>query len=287
MFYLQKATKIQRAYYEACQASPSGKPEFSHLKIDNEYHRDYTAFAGFFRHLHPFQFLKEGDHVIAVGIDPTFIERRCSQALIMSAVVGRTGTVRIIEGSKRNAAAVEDYVKQHQVANVKMTNAIVSSKKGKVVFDEDPKQSVRNMVAFNQKGKKNRMALPLDEILPDCLTDHLYLTINGTESDALEGAKKLLERNPNIIITYPLDFAQLTTWETLLPCMRHDAIFVKMHKRRVALSYDLAAKGYHIAIANAPHTPSSKLPFLFASAIKCEESKLLAMGFQKYNPTLL
>jgi FkbM family methyltransferase len=204
----------------------------------------------------------------------------------MSAIVGRKGSVHVIEGSERNATGVENYAQQHQVTNVKVTHAIVSSKKEQVVFKENLKASEKNMITFDQRGKKNRMAMPLDEILSDDYVDHLYLTINGAEPEALDGAEKILKRNPNIIITYPLDFATLNTWGDLLPNKSHNPIFVEMHQRRVALSYKLVTQGYRIAIANGPHTPSANQPFLFAAAIKCEESELFAMGFQKHPPLL-
>lgn len=258
MYYWQKRTAAQREYYANWKPRPKG------------YESQYSRLAGFWRKLHPWQFLNEGDTAIQVGFNTYLVEKGLSQALIMSAIAEHTVA---IDPDPTNINNMRKYCREHQVG-MEIIERAVWDKDEELkfqFFDETQRNTAKPIIElFGGKWEKRAPSQgrevtvwgqTLDEIVGDMKVDFINLTVNGAEKQALDGMQGVLEQSPTISIA--LKSKDNWSFDIRLPVLD-----------------ELISRGYKIALANADPVPTSKEPFLFACAVKRDHEDLERMGFR-------
>jgi FkbM family methyltransferase len=137
------------------------------------------------------ELVKEGDTCVDVGASIGYF------TLLMGRLVGKTGQV----------IAVEPVPIQHPYL---ATNIIVNGLKDRVkiynVAASDKVEDKEMFTAALLKGTNTKVhCIPLDDILAELpKVDFIKMDIDGSESQALKGLEKTIEKNPNLkmIIEY-------------------------------------------------------------------------------------
>ncbi|MGD2124851.1 MAG: FkbM family methyltransferase [Desulfobacteraceae bacterium] len=281
VFYFQSRTRIADLYYHFWQKYGREASFFPFIsKEKDHYLAHYVLPREWHRHLQPFQFLKEGDHVIQVGFHDQYIYNGISHPLIISGIIGESGHVLSIDPDKTNTEAMNRYKDICQINNISVLETGVWNEKATLEFllfdDYTSSNTIADVFSGFRDGAERRWGKKrleekstvrsievetLDSILENKISisrvDFVNITVNGAEPYVLEGAKKTLETNDDIKIAFPLANVSPATLD------------------------DLNAMGFLIALADAPHRPWEKKQFLFACAVREDPDFLFSHGFHQ------
>lgn len=280
MYYYQDRTEIQRIYYDFYHKFGREAKMFPFIKDEKlQYFARYVLTSEFFKRLHPFQFLRNRDNVIHVGFHNQYIDLGISHPLIMSAIVGPEGHVWAIDPDETNTSALAHFIRTNNIKNITVIDKGVWKERSKLDF-----RFFRDFTSSNiavpvgdriQEGLQKRWgkrikeesyiktveADTLDSIVANLIAspviNFINLTVNGAESDIIEGAQNTLNSKPDISLGFPLANVSALTRDYL------------------------SSLGYNIAIADTPHRPWEEEQFLYGCAVKHSHQALVTMGFRK------
>jgi FkbM family methyltransferase len=169
--------------------------------------------GGVVSHNKPEQFVRQGDHVIYVGMWRTETMERWSRAIGRRAGIGvapEIGRLWIVEADPKNCDILAYEAQRRELANVTIINAALWSEETEIEFSRQRVTDRNFVLDANIAGKwdlyaaENMMetlrvkAYPLDRIIKDNQIPldkvrHVHLTIGGSEVQALLGAEELLK----------------------------------------------------------------------------------------------
>ena len=281
MYYYQDKTEIQEIYYSFYHEFGRNAKVFP-FAVDEktQYFARYVLAREFFKRLHPFQFLEEGDNVIHVGFHDQYIGLGISHPLIMSAIVGPQGHVWAVDPDQKNTSALLHFIEVNNIENITVISKGVWKEKGELAFRffEDFTSSNIAVPVANQiqQGLEDRWGSKrieersyiktvevdtLDSIVASCISareiNFVNFTVNGAESDIIQGATETLNANPNVVLGFPIANVSSST-----------------------LDY-FGSLGYNIAFADAPHRPWEKEQFFYGCAVRHSHRELVSMGFRE------
>lgn len=160
------------------------------------------------------KFVRQGDHVIYVGMWRTETMERWSRAVGRRSGIGvapDVGRLWIIEADPKNCDILAYEAQRRELANVSIINAALWSEETEIEFSRQ-RVTDRNFVldakiagkrdlyaAENMMETLRIKAYPLDRIIKDHQIPldkvrHVHLTIGGSEVQALLGAEDLLTK---------------------------------------------------------------------------------------------
>jgi FkbM family methyltransferase len=159
------------------------------------------------------QFVREGDHVIYVGLWRTETMERWSRAIGRRKGIGvlpDVGQLWIIEADPKNCDILAYEVQRRELANVTIINAALWSAETEIEFSRQRVTDRNFVVDANIVGKSDLYsaenmretlrvkAYSLDRIIKDNQIPldklrHVHLTIGGSEVQAVLGAEDLLK----------------------------------------------------------------------------------------------
>jgi len=276
-FYYQPWNDVQRIYYEFHRQNGRGATILPFInRTSHRYLSQYILLNEFHRRLHPFQFLKSGDHAMMVGIHEGFINLGYSTLFVMSALVGEKGHIWAVDPDERNITAIEEFCRINMVSNVTTLQKAVYREKKQLEFVRFSDFSSSNMAKdqFDRKqqihkelwGEERREretevitveADTVDNLIRDQIKEpvrFLNLTINGTEGDALAGAHSFMAQ-PEVEIAFPMQNLEDPLYEIL----EH--------------------QGFSVAVADAPTKAWDPKQFLYGLATHRSSVELKAIGF--------
>ena len=280
-FYFQKGNRISNIYYDFWKKNGKKSQILNFLKNKKDHYlANYVLVKEFHKNLQPFQFLKIDDNVIQVGFHDQYITDGISHPFIMSNLL-ENGRIWAIDPDPTNINSCNEYAKFHKIKNIKPIKSGVWENPGikKFVFFSDYTSSNTVSSVF-ERGRQSREKRwgkkriieksrtvsvrmdTLDNIVSKKIKskiNFINLTVNGAESNVLKGAQRLLSKNPDIKIGFPLGNINLFGLEILKNLE------------------------YKITIVDAHHRPWETEQFFYACAIKEPHSVLKKMGFKKVN----
>lgn len=141
--------------------------------------------------------VQPGDHVIDCGANVGFF------SLLMSQYVGSEGSVLAIEPDPRNYQKFEKNLALNKDARIQIKKVALANRPGKIDFyltvDSGTNSAWHNSVATMKKTQVQ--AVVLDDLWERDLAPKLIkMDIEGSEMQALRGARNLLALHPNFIV---------------------------------------------------------------------------------------
>ncbi len=276
-FMYRPRNATQRLYYDFHRQRGRGAKILDFEQdADNHYLTHYMLLRGVHAELHPFSYLKPGNHAVMVGFHDGFMTLGVSTLLITASLVGHQGHVWAFDPDPRNVEAARTYIDENGIDNVTVVEKGVWSSSGSLEFtfykDFSSSNTVSTLHQANAEAQRNiwsaeRMAREsctakadvdtLDSLIKAYVghaPDFVNLTINGAEAEALKGANKLLEHS-RATIAFPINDPQHRMFE------------------------DLRNSGYTIVVADAPTKAWEARQFLYACAVKEDRDRLKARGY--------
>jgi FkbM family methyltransferase len=280
MYFIFKLSELQRAYYRFKQKRNPGSKTLSILNEDNcDYLNRYALLSGLYSKLFPYNYVNQADHVVQVSCVHIRIPKETAQAFIFSSVTGEKGHVTLIEASPINIEFIKKYIDEQNINNVNLIHSAVYNQQTIITFGHcinGPGNSriLKNEQHFQQVvnrwgGKWCKYEIPANTLdnLIDSKVDFLNITINGFEYSALEGAAKLMEQNPRMLIAFP--------WKQYT-----EDTGLRIHKNNpITKAVDLLTqRGYNIVFADARQQTFIDMPFITGLALKKSASELKGAG---------
>lgn len=219
------------------------------------YYIQYVLMLPFIKRAFPFNHIKKGQNVIQVGCAEWLLNAGVSQALMLSAIVGRKGQVLVIDPDYRNHNALYFYMVKWRIRNIHIIPCALGKEEGWQDFLFYNDRSSTNILCEGQEKIKDHPDLPSDYLKRPTKTrevrvstidriveengpfDFVNITTNGTEFDIIQGAKN------NMNMTFAFPFAWLRGWG------------------QAAIDY-LKGYGYRVELKDAPYTTLSPNGFL-------------------------
>lgn len=259
-------TPSQVAYYALRSVAP---PELRLFDTPaNRFKSDFLRPSALTRDFLPFNYLREGARTVHVGFDRVYLDKGMSHPLLEAAIAKASGTSRAYDPDSRNIDAINAYAEANGITHFKARRAAAWNcrKEIEFMFDGDwgPMSGTLEISEqeehANSKLESRREKITadcLDEIIledfPDRRIDFLALSANGAEPEILEGSQKILEANPDLIISLAMAFGHFS------------------FDIRTKLCDELIAKGWTVVISNALHDPWINRPFLWACLYRSQE----------------
>lgn len=166
------------------------------------------------------QNIKKGDVIVDLGANIGYY------SLIAANLVGDKGKVYAFEPDEKNFQVLRKNIQVNNYKNIFPVKMAVSDKTGNVKLYISPENKGDHRI-YDQKAGRETVTIKsttLDEYFKNQKVDLIKMDIQGSELDALKGAKKLINTNKNIkIITEyqadlleanksrPIDFLNLLT----------------------------------------------------------------------------
>ncbi|KKU74150.1 MAG: hypothetical protein UX98_C0001G0080 [Parcubacteria group bacterium GW2011_GWA2_47_26] len=234
------------------------------FKVRNfRYH--YGALRHVYAQMFPWQFVKEGRTVIQVSTAKSLIGAGVSHALMLSALVGPTGKVFVIEPDPSNVTVLKAYCIVQGINNVHVIQKAVWKERADMQFTVREDFSSWNRLTdtvspkdMERQGLKSVtfpvQADTLDNIIRDEHIDNVSfvnMSINGSEYEAFQGMGDTLGKD--VFLSFPIQ---------------------NMRTFRSPILKELQDKGFTILVKHAPVATHQK-QFLVAGAIKNPSSAIL------------
>jgi FkbM family methyltransferase len=264
MIYFQE-TDFQRTFYSHFRDLGQQPRPFPFLSTGYD---QYLLMRDVFWRLQPFQFLREGNRAVQVGFTDSYLLAGLSHPLIMSAIVGERGHVLAIDFDERNAHALVRYVEDNHIGNITVAHAAIWKEREPVTFAVYHRSSTNTAIPVIHGAKtwfdRHAPAELIRHITMDAETldavvkgsaDFVNLTVNGAESECLQGAAGLMERNPNIVFAFPAGNVgrERCDWLDWL--------------------------GFDVGLSHAPHAPWEIGSTPYACATRKGRDRFCALGF--------
>ena len=251
-------------------------------KNENHFLGNYILIREFFKNIHPYNFLKEGNNAIQIGFHDQYIENGISHPFIIKSVIGKLGKIWAIDPDPINIKSAISYCTKNNVEKFYSIESGVWEEPGKkdFIFFSDYTSSNTISPIFEERKKKrekrwgekrikentSKVSVKIDTLdniigrnSKDDKIDLINITTNGAETEILNGAKETIQNNDNIKITFPLG-----------------------NISNKGLDY-LSEMGFRLAISNSPHRPWEDEQFFYACAIRESTEKLVSRGYRKVN----
>ncbi len=189
------------------------------------------------------------------------IKAGMSQPMAFSAVVGHTGHVVVVEPDPVNVVVVRKYIRDYSIENMEVVEAAVWSNIGEKIFNvtENLRNGSSLVDQFAIGTKISVETTTLDALYKKYEFDFVNLTINGAETDAIQGASMVIAKGA-------------------IFCLAMKSSSHCMFEYRMKGLRALQEAGYEIGIAEGEPRPWLKEPFWFAVATK-ETKELADLGF--------
>ena len=120
--------------------------------------------------------------------------------LLMSRLVGETGTVLAFEPDKRNLAKLRHNLSINDIRNCRVFEEALYSYGGVLYFNE-VEDNGESHISNNKESAVPVRTMALNELHPMNI-NFIKLDIEGSEFDALMGAEKILAYKPNVIVEF-------------------------------------------------------------------------------------
>ena len=253
MFY-QTRDEIQNKYYKAWQtATIKGhvlKTMTGKKPTGNHYQDRYINMIDIYKQLHPYHFIDKEDVVIACGCNNEKIHIGTSQPLIFSTLAKKVIT---LEPDPVNTKDLQEYITKNNIKNIEIVPKAVWHTNAIVTFSVC-KRTESNQIGKLSQGEHVKVpAITLDSLVEKYnKIDFVHLTINGTEEEALLGAKETLKTNTKISIAM----------------IAKNHVFFNRRMKAIKLLED---NGYMIACADACPRAWQRNKFYFSVGIKNRE----------------
>jgi FkbM family methyltransferase len=131
--------------------------------------------------------VKPGDIVFDIGANVGFF------TLLASKLVGSNGHVYAFEPLPRNLSYIEEHIRLNGVMNVTVKPIAIASASGSASFGDGENDSQGRL---SEKGEHHVATASLDDLIANGIAPmpaFIKMDIEGAESDALGGAKSLLD----------------------------------------------------------------------------------------------
>lgn len=150
------------------------------------------------------QRIREGSRILDVGANLGYL------AMVLSEVVGETGSVLCFEPDPDNARELRRNLERNRIANIEVSEAAVGSSAGRVRF----RRGLNGIV--DEGGDMDVEMVCLDDLRCGRV-DLIKIDVEGGEGEVLEGARDLVDReHPDLFVeVHP----------TLLHGWTHDQVF--------------------------------------------------------------
>jgi FkbM family methyltransferase len=189
--------------------------------------------------------------------------------------VGGEGLVTTIEASPVNSEYIRKYLHQQDVRNIDFIHAAICDKPSTVLFghclctgnsrifeNEDQFDNVTSK-STSKWEKYNVKSDTLDNLI-EGKVDFLNITINSYEYSGLQGATRILDENPRMLVTFP--------W---MGYQQSNKLLVTENNQITKVVRLLRDRGYCIVFADARQQTFVNAPFITGLAIKDPEFNLV------------
>jgi len=228
--------------------------------------------------LQPFQFLRERDRVIQVGVADSYLGVGISHPLIMAAIVGESGHVWAIDCDPRNIDALNMYVDKNDIHNITVVEAAIWEECGPVGVELYGRTSTNALSPVVESvwdwWAPKVSGLPHDHVSMEAITldvaiekftqgssiNFVNITVNGAEGACMRGATGLMENCQELTFAFP-------------------ARNVKPEEYRW-----LESLGFDIGLSHAPHAPWEPSPILYTCARRSSVDIFELLGFEWLSP---
>ena len=226
----------------------------------------YRWMTYFLKEMVPYCTVGEGHTIIQVGAAAATIPRGVSQVMIYAALVGPRGHVFAIEPDPVNLSELITYIRKHKISNVTLIDKAAWNEKGTKIFTYRLAQSSANVQSefFRKVGKDPLEIVQERETEVDTIANitgdykigtvnHVNVTVNGTEYEAIQG---IAESLPNV---GSISFAYQTEQTLNSPILEH-----------------LESQGFDIVVKHAPVSVKAR-QFLVGLATRKKDGVVHAM----------
>jgi len=179
------------------------------------YRVQYRVMRHFLQQMHPFMWVKPGQQAVQCGCTEWMLDFGVSQAMTLSALVGPTGKVLVIDPDERNIETLSRYMHKHGVNNIEVVQQAVWKEKTVANFTFYADRTSSNVIsevqdralwgaseAYTERPQEVREIQldTIDNIAADrgFEPDFVNLTINDAELEGIMGLERAIERGVTV-----------------------------------------------------------------------------------------